>query len=140
MSAPLRTSITYVLLLLTRIVVEVSPIRGLPADYQFLKQELGFNLVPSTRFFLFSPHITFRLVSSLRCSSSSFMVFQQFSFFVAWLHKTMSTYQFLDMLTCSFPYIPIAKARGFTGISDNNSYLSIQGFVYILIPNYFVLV
>ena len=47
------------------------------------------------------------------------MVFQQFSFFVAWLHKTMSTYQFLDMLTCSFPYIPIAKARGFTGISDN---------------------
>ena len=68
------------------IVVEVSPVRSLPADYQFLLQDLGFNLVPSTRFFLFSPHITLRLISSLRCSSSNFTIFQQFSFFVASLH------------------------------------------------------
>ena len=59
---------------------------------------LGFNLAPSTRFFLFSPHITLRLISSLCCSSSSFMVFQQFSFFVAWLHHVyipVSRYAYL---------------------------------------------
>lgn len=107
------------------------PYSGLTCWLPILKQELGFNLVQSTRFFLFSPHITPRFVSSLRCSSSSFMVFQQFSFFVAWLHKTMSTYQFLDMLTCSFPYIPIAKARGFTGISDNTFLLILDYLIAI---------
>ena len=59
------------------------------------------------------------------------MVFQQFSFFVAWLHKTMSTHQFIDMLTCLFPYIPIAKASGFTGISDNTFLLKLDYLIAI---------
>jgi len=59
------------------------------------------------------------------------MVFQQFSFFVAWLHKTMSTHQFIDMLTYLFPYIPIAKTRCFTGISDNTFLLILDYLIAI---------
>ena len=62
------------------IVVEVSSIRGLPADCRLLKH-LGFNHMPYT--FVFSTFVafTFRFISTLRCSQCVFTSFQQFKGF-----------------------------------------------------------
>ena len=63
-----------------RIVVEVSPIKSLPADCRLLTH-LGFNLMLYT--LVFSTFVTFTLslISYLRCSQYVFTSFQQFKGF-----------------------------------------------------------
>lgn len=79
------------------IVVEPSPIRSLAADFR-LREHLGFNLMPSNEFFLFSPRSRLGLIYpyvvvslALRVPSNSVSSLDNTSFSI--------------VSKCKFPYI-----------------------------------
>ena len=78
----------------------------------YMAQCLGFNLAPSSIFFLLSPpsHLYHILTQVLCCGYTSFKSSQQFSFFVA-RFCSVSTYKFPYMLTKIFVAIHLTTGH-----------------------------